>query len=239
MINFKIFDKQKLIYGITDSSLGPINFEKTNKLVKFINNKNITEKNLIFAEQIHQSNIHIGKKGDEGKIIKKVDGIISNLPNQVLVIKTADCVPMLMYEPIKKVIAAIHCGRKSLTAGIIPKTIDKMIKSYRISPENILVAIGPYIRKEHYFLKEKVLKSLKNSKWQKYFFKNDMTSFDLTAAVFDELLIRNILKKNIEDCKNCTYCDYKKYYSARKREENPTIYREKFPCFASYIGITK
>lgn len=240
-MNFKIFDNQKIIYGITDSSLGPINpfanFDSEKRLIKFINNKKITEKKLIFADQIHGNGIHICQKGDSGSIRLNIDGMMSNLPYQVLVIKTADCVPILMYESNKKVIAAIHCGRKSLTKGIIPKTVDTMTKNYRISPKNVLVAIGPHIRKEHYYLKDVALKSLKNTKWQKYFVKNSKVCFDLTAAVLDELKLCNIDKENIEDCDICTYCDWKEYYSARKREENPAIYDNNFSCFASFIAL--
>jgi copper oxidase (laccase) domain-containing protein len=61
--------------------------------------------------------------------------------------------------------------------------------------------------------------------------------FDITKAALDELSASGVLKRNIEDCGICTFCQYQKYYSARKKEENPEIYKEKLPCFGSIIGL--
>lgn len=263
-MTFKILDQYNLINGVTDSSLGSINpftnfelpkagrkkvltksdsyFNSERKIIKFLKNlgfQNISEKDLVFADQIHGFDIHICQKGDSGSIRLSVDGLASNHPGQILVIKTADCVPILIYEPNKKVVAAIHAGRKSLSQNIISKSISKMRKSYGIMPEKCVVALGPHIRKCHYFLRKKALENLKNTKWEKYFISRAKIYFDITSAVLDELIHSGIPKENIEDSQICTYCQYKKYFSARKYEVNPAIYQEKFSCFANIIGLPR
>jgi len=262
-MTFKIFNHYKIINGVTDSSLGAVNpftnFDSEKRIVRFLKNlgfRGVSRKDLIFADQIHGSSVHLCQKGDSGVIQLGVDALISNHKGQILVIKTADCVPILIYDPIKKVVAAIHTGRKSLTAGIIKKTILKMEKNYGTKPELLLVAIGPHIRICHYWLKPKSLENLQDTKWSKYFIsskarkkiperrrgvliKKEKIYFDMTKAAIDELKIAGVLGKNIEDCGVCTYCQYQKYYSARKKEENPKIYSEKLPCFASIIGMPR
>ena len=241
-MNFEIFNNRKVICGVTDSSHGSFgsfkNLDVSKKLLKIINLQNITEKNLVFARQVHGDKVHRCLKGEHGQVKQNADALVTQNKNQILVIKTADCVPILLYEPRKKVVAAIHAGRKSLIKRIISKTINEMIKNYRISPKYLKAFIGPHIRKDDYDLKAKILKKLNKLSWNKYLSeRNGKTYFDLTAAATDELENGGVLENNIRDCKICTFCDYKRYYSARRREANPAIYDHKFPCFVSYIGM--
>lgn len=243
---YKILKYPNIVHGVTDVSLGSINpfanFDSEEKLIKFAKNQgyaNLTKNDLIFADQVHGAESHICSAGDGGSIKLGVDGLVTNHPGQMLVIKTADCVPILIFDPVKKIVAAIHGGRKSITQGIIPKTIAKMAKHYGTNPKNLKIAIGPHIRKCHYWLKPDTLKSLEKTEWQKYFVRKEKVYFDLTQAVLDELDKAGVLVENIEDCGICTYCQYQKYYSARKKEENPDIYKEKLPCFASIIAIRR
>ena len=241
-MKFKIFENQNIIYGVTDSSLGSINpfanFDSEKRLVQFINNKKITEKNLVFADQVHKDGVHICSKEDSGSIRLGIDALVTNHKNQILVIKTADCVPILLFDPVKKIVAVIHGGRKSVTAKIISKTIKKMQKSFGILPKNVLTGIGPHIRIESYYLKPKSISQLKNTFWKKYFInKKDRIFFDLTQAILDELTNSSVLKNNIEDCQIDTYKEYKKFFSARRKDENSAIYQQKLPCFASFIGL--
>lgn len=246
-MTYKILNQYNLINGTTDSSYGPINpygnGGSERVILKFLKNlgiKNYTKNNLIFAEQVHGPGIYKCKKDDGGKIIKGVDALITSYKEQVLVVKTADCVPILIYDPQKEVVTAIHAGRRSLTSGIIRRTIKELIKSYGILPKNLIVAIGPHIRVHDYFLKPGALRSLTGTSWEKYFVENQgQVFFDLTKATLDQLIKMGIREENIKDCKICTFCNYKKYYSARKKEQNPAIYQEKFPCFGSIIGMRK
>jgi L-threonylcarbamoyladenylate synthase len=102
-----------------------------------------------------------------------------------------------------------------------------MVLSFHSQPEEILVAIGPHIRKCHYWLEKQTRQNLKNTKFKKYFIsKNKKIYFDLTKLAFDELLGSGIKRKNIEDCQVCTFCHFKKYFSARKGKQNPKIYSD-------------
>jgi len=242
-MQFEIFKNKNLIQGISDTSFGSMlkNNKKAIKFLKSLGYLKIGSKNLIWAEQVFSANLHLCQVKDSGKVIKGVDGLISNIPGQVLAITSADCVPILLYEPCQKIVAALHGGRECLVKGIIKTAISKMVLNFNSDPNKILVGIGPHIRKCHYWLREKTYQKLRNTFFKKYFVKRGKrTYFDLTKLTFDQLQREGILKKNIEDCKICTFCSYQKYFSARRKEEFPGIYPEKklnFPSFTSFIGL--
>lgn len=249
-MQFKIFENENVIQGISEVSFGSIrNHQRAIRFLKSCGYKNIKPKNLIWAEQVFGNKVHVCKKEDGGKKIKGVDGLISNLPNQVLAILTADCLPILMYDKKKKVVAALHGGRECLIKGILEKAVEKMKKKFKSQGKDILVAIGPHIRVCHYWLRGKTYRKLKETNWRKYFLKKKGgvypahkkimcgVYFNLTKLAINQLLKSGIKKENIEDCKVCTYCHYKKFFSFRKSEEKPEIYPEKKPSFASFIGL--
>ncbi len=241
-MRFSIFEKEEIIQGISDVSFGSITRNKRNRAIKFLNSlgHKISVKNLVWAEQVFGAKVHLCKVVDSGSTIKEADGLVSNIKNQVLVIVSADCVPILLFDPKNKVVAALHGSRKSLVKGIIKNAVGKMVSNFACEPKNFLVGIGPHIRKCHYWLREGTYKILRKTKFKKYFIpKKSKTYFDLNKLVFDELSTAGIKRKNIEDCGICTYCCSKKYFSARKKEVSDKIYKEKYSTFASFIGLPK
>lgn len=240
-MQFKIFKGKNIVQGISESKFGSMAGKRGDKnAIRFLSvlgyKTNI--ENLIWAKQVFGSKVHICKETDSGEIIKDVDGLISNISGQVLAIVSADCVPILLFDPKNKAIAALHGSRNSLVKGIVKKAVSKMVLNFSSRPKEILVAIAPHIRKCHYWLKEKTYRELKNTYFKKYFLrKKGKIYFDLTQLAVNELLKIGIRNENIEDCKICTFCQFKKYFSARKKEKSPRIYSEKSPRFAGFIGL--
>jgi YfiH family protein len=237
-MRFEIFKNHKLLQGVSEVKFGSM--KNPNKAIKFLNSLGYGKLNLndlVWAEQVFGKRVHICKKEDGGKKIKGVDGLITNLPNQILAIRSADCLPILIYDRDKRIVGALHGSRECLVKGIVEEAIGKMKKIFNSKPKDILVALGPHIRVCHYWLKEKTYQKLKKTKFKKYFVKRgNRIYFDLTKLALDKLLKLGIEKKNIEDCKICTFCNWRKFFSMRKKEANPKIYKEE-PSFGSFIGI--
>ena len=100
--------------------------------------------------QIHGDRIHVVEHPEsEGweslSDAVEADAVITDLPRMVLTILTADCVPILLYDPRQGAIGAVHAGWKGTEAQILPKTIAKMQERYGSEPRDILVAICPAI----------------------------------------------------------------------------------------------
>ena len=91
---------------------------------------------------------------ENSKLKKKIkaDAIITNQKKLPIAVLTADCVPVLLYDYEKKIIAAIHAGWKGAYRGIIKNVINFMCKK-GCNPKNIIGAIGPSITQKNYEVK--------------------------------------------------------------------------------------
>jgi YfiH family protein len=98
---------------------------------------------LIALKQFHSDVIHVFD--DAPADACRGDASITNRPGLLLAIQTADCVPILLVEPKKRAIAAIHAGWRGTLARIAAKTIGKMQMHFRTNPRDLLAAIGPSI----------------------------------------------------------------------------------------------
>ncbi|MFZ5807588.1 MAG: polyphenol oxidase family protein [Verrucomicrobiota bacterium] len=104
----------------------------------------------VFAEQIHGDGVAIVSSGHCGQVIPAVDALIAYRENVALVIRTADCAPLFLFDPIKKIIALAHSGKRGTAVNIAGKTIQKMGSAFQVKPENIVAVLGPCIRPPHY-----------------------------------------------------------------------------------------
>lgn len=240
MLFFRIFSKEKdIIHGILEKKDGPVNLfsrptgiENVLKMVKKLGWKNITQENLVFAQQVHGNKFFVCPSRPLGGYIKLgVDALISQNKNQILVIRTADCLPILIFDRKEKKVAILHAGRE----GLLKKIILKTIKGLRSQPENLLVGIGPHIRKCCYFLRKNKMDLLKRKDLQKFIEKRGKKFYlDLTKMAIDQLLKAGVKKENIEDLKICTFCQGKNFFSFRKTKK-----KEKLLEFGSFIGLKK
>ena len=106
--------------------------KRDNAVVKFLESVShkVAVRDIVWAQQVFGSKVHICKESDGGKIIKGVDGLITNIPGQILAVVSADCMPILIFDPVNNVVAALHGSRKSLISGIVPKALAKMVSKF-------------------------------------------------------------------------------------------------------------
>jgi len=98
---------------------------------------------LITLKQFHSDVIHLFHDAPSDPC--RGDASITNRPNLLLAIQTADCVPILLVDPKKRAIAAIHAGWRGTLARIVAKTLGKMQMHFGTNPRELLAAIGPSI----------------------------------------------------------------------------------------------
>ena len=76
--------------------------------------------------------------------------MVSNTPGLALVISTADCLPVLFYDPVTGAVGAAHCGWRGTVKGIAAATVHRLTELYGSSPADLRVAFGPAISKPNY-----------------------------------------------------------------------------------------
>lgn len=149
------------------------------------------------------------------------DAVITNKKEFFIGIKVADCLPVLIFDPVKKVVGAVHAGWRSTAQGIIKKTILKMIEVYASFPENLLIAFGPSIKGCCYEVGDDVIEALKQEiPSDEYILRiNGRKHVDLSVANFIQVMLAGVKKENIWISKDCTYCKNTEYASYRFHKE--------------------
>jgi YfiH family protein len=136
------------------------------------------------------------------------DGIITSIPDCYLSIKTADCIPIFLYDPKKQIIGAIHAGREGIRLNIIGKAFNLM-KSKGSCYRDIQVAIGPAISVSYYPVKPLIYKNFVNDTGiEQYPFKLNLRkvlNFQLKAYG-----INNIIDVNVCTWKNDNFFSYRR-----------------------------
>lgn len=153
-----------------------------------------------------------------------VDATLSAEKGIFLCATTADCVPILLYDRRKEVIAAIHAGWRGSAARIVEKTIREMELRFGSSPADLLAAIGPAITKDHYEVGEEVMHSftlngfdLNDSLLSTADGASSHWHIDLKEINRRELLRLGVMRDNIEKSDLCTYERSDLFFSARRQ----------------------
>lgn len=147
------------------------------------------------------------------------DALITNIPNVYIGVTTADCVPILIYDRVKKVVGAIHAGWRGTCAKIVSKTIEKMREKFGSNPSDMFAVIGPSISVEVYNVGNELVDEFEkagfiiNDIFQQ---KNEKIYLDLWKANESLLLKSGIKKENIEISRRCTFSEPETFFSARK-----------------------
>jgi hypothetical protein len=174
---------------------------------------------LVFPRQTHTNCVADISNIPESDI-KETDALVTNKKEICLCVQTADCVPVLLFDPVNNVIAAIHAGWRGTVKKIVEIAVQKMVKNYGSSPKKILAAIGPSISPDIYEIGDEVVREVKKSipNSELSLFKTNSGKYHLNLWEANrQLLIKNKLQeKNIEILGECSYSKPSLYFSARK-----------------------
>jgi len=132
----------------------------------------------------------------------------------------ADCIPVLLYDPVRRVAAAIHAGWRGTAAGVVDRTVERMSLAFGCRPENIRAAIGPGIGPDCFETHEDVPNAMMAtvSSPALHFIKvkeNGKFAVDLKGINAMRLELAGLLRENIAVCGECTACLGDKYWSHR------------------------
>ena len=173
---------------------------------------------IVKPHQTHTTNVEIV---NEVKSLENVDGLLTNKSDLILLTTSADCISLLLYDPIKKVIGSIHSGWRGTLAGICKNAINKMIESYNSKPEDIICCICPSIRSCCFEVDEDV----KNLFYEQYKslpeIEEGKQKYKIDTVKINICLLKNLglKEENIIDSNICTVCHSNEFHSYRADKE--------------------
>ena len=192
-----------------------ISVRKNLKIVKKKINKK--SKEIFLVKQIHGNKfVFLSENAKIKNRSISADAIITEKKNFPIAILTADCVPILLFDKKRKIIAAIHAGWRGALKGVVSIVIKFMLKK-GCSRKEITAAIGPSITQKNYNVKTDFRnKFLKKHKKNKIFFKysNKLIYFDLPNYIKSQLKFNKINK--IDTINIDTYDEKNNFFSARR-----------------------
>lgn len=195
-------------------------------------------KNLVKTNQNHTNEVKVVERKinvDEPDInlkkYKNTDGLITNQKNILLSTTNADCILLLFYDPVKKVIANTHSGWRGTLQRISVKTVEKMQKEFGCNPQDIICCIAPSIRKCHFEVEEDVKEmfsvefrdlaeisqiieeTIPNKKW------------NIDTVIINKVILKNagLRDENIIDSGICSVCNSDIIHSFRVEGKNYSL----------------
>jgi len=180
---------------------------------------NFSKDNIYLPIQKHTDNIHILDSGAEPVI---ADAVITGKKGILVGVQVADCVPVLLYDKLQGVIAAVHAGWRGTAQEILKGAIRAMQERFDSSSDKILVAIGPSIRQCCYEVGDEVATSVRNvtGKGDYYIKKSNKCFIDLSSANKIQALSMGISEENIWQSDECTFCNPDKFHSYRHTKKS-------------------
>jgi polyphenol oxidase len=147
----------------------------------------------------------------------KADGIITDHPDVTLFMRFADCVPLLMFDPLHHAIGIIHAGWQGTCKKIAQAGVEAMVSAFNSDPAHLLVGIGPSICSSCYEVGEDVRQAFEESfgpAWINYFQKVEKR-WHLDLWRVNANVLREAGVRHIETAKICTACHLDDWYSHR------------------------
>ena len=182
---------------------------------------------VVTGHQVHGTDIAVVTDPATGRDeLEGYDALITNVRGCAIGVRTADCIPVLLYDPVREVVAAVHSGWKGTLNRISQKTIFKMHDLFGTDPQDLLAAIGPGICRKCFQVGEEVVNFFKGNginiepiySWDGPKQEGTMKGghhLDLIEENRILLVEAGVLEKNIQISGICTYEDTR-FFSARR-----------------------
>ncbi len=213
--------------GIPDAAIsdprliknGPVQKTNDDHHYRFLSESGIEGQTLQVLKQIHSDRVFVVKseplpEGLEG------DALITATPGKPIGIYTADCVPVILYDPETHTTGVVHAGRAGTEKGIVPGTIKKMVECFGVKTATLKVALGPSIGPCCYEVEEDCLTAFKKNfpGWRSWV--QEQTEgkvlLDLWKANREQALEEGVFDSSIVLSGECTACHPGRWYSYRR-----------------------
>jgi len=183
----------------------------------------IDSKEIFFVKQVHGDRVFVLENSGQspGQVeLEEADALITHLTERPIAVLTADCVPVILYDPERHVAGIVHAGRKGTQMGVVSKTILMLSQVYGSQPGNVRMALGPAIGGCCYEVDEPCIEPFRGNykDWEGFVTAHSGGRFmlDLLKANEADGLRAGLLNEHIHHSGECTSCNNNRWYSYRK-----------------------
>jgi YfiH family protein len=176
---------------------------------------------LVAAQQVHGAQAHVVSTQDAGRgaldwdsALPETDALIVAEPRVPVLILVADCAPILLVDPTRRVLAAVHAGWRGAVAGIASQTLQTMTRAFGTNAKDVLAGIGPCLCMNCLEVGEEVAAQVasthaaRRAEWEK-------PHLDLRAMIREDLAASGVLASRIEVMDRCPRCENQTFFSHR------------------------
>lgn len=195
---------------------------------RFCEATGVEQDRLVLSKQVHRTDVRVCTAADAGKGLSRqrdyeADGLVTREPNLPLVVFSADCGIILLHDPVKRAVGAVHAGWRGCAGGILERAVQTMQDAYGCAPSDIRAAVGPCIGQCCFETDSDVPEAMtaalgaeavpylerRGAKWH----------VDLAGLNRQWLLRAGVLPEHVDVCSLCTACRPDLFWSHRKMGE--------------------
>lgn len=211
------FDSLNLSYTVGDEpKVVTLNRRRVARALKFNANR------LVAAQQVHSDAVAIVVRGDAGRgardyasAIPATDALVTNVRELPLALFVADCAPVFLFDPRRRVIALAHVGWRGATAGLLLRTIEAMMWSFQCEPRDLVAVVGPHIGACCYEVGDEVASEFRVRCAEAVRKGHAKPLVSLANAIRHDLVTSNISASRIVVDPPCTKCNSSVFFSHR------------------------
>lgn len=167
---------------------------------------------LAWAKQVHGADvIVVDQDFINDKCLKEADALVTDLKDVLIAVRTADCLPIFIWDPVHEAMGIVHAGWKSTHKEIVRRTLEVMAQRFETRIADVSVAFGPAIRSCCYEVSSEFKRNFPYATFEQ----GGRIFMDLAKANRDQLWLSGIDRDQLFDCRICTVCS-PGYFSYRR-----------------------
>ncbi len=174
---------------------------------------------LVEAAQVHGNRVAVATPEAAGTVLPGVDGLVTDAPGLWLIVYVADCVPLLVVDPDRPAVGALHAGWRGIASGAARALLEAMGRAYGTRPWRVRAALGPAIGGCCYEVDAPVAAAMSRSAWWPAAARRtgaERWRLDLREAVRRQLAAVGVPEASVETVGACTMCRPDLFFSYRR-----------------------
>jgi YfiH family protein len=172
---------------------------------------------LVMPHQVHDCVVR-RIDGPQQEILEGVDAVMTNVPKLCIGVSTADCIPILLYDPVHRAVGAVHAGWRGTVLRIVEKAVEALYESYGTEAADLQAVIGPGISLDSFEVGDEVYEQFQAAGFEMRAIsrRDEKWHINLPECNRLQLVGAGVLSTHIQMTNICTFQAFDRFFSARK-----------------------